>query len=85
MTSLSAGRGASVLGGPNESSAVEQARDVPTAMRSLQSGQTLLLDETEVHLDSTLFIAASDIMIRGAASGMTTVRCPAQGGAFVIT
>ena len=81
-TSLFPGRDASVLGGVNDKSASCQA-DVASDILSTQPGQTLLLNETEVCLDSTLTIASSDIVIRGA-DGMTTVHCPAEGGAFVL-
>ena len=83
MTSLSAGRGTSVLGGADESPSSGYKRDVASAIGSLQLGHTMQLNETEVVLDSTLFVAASDVTIRGI-DGKTTVRCPAAGDAFVI-
>ena len=78
-----AGRGSSALGRPNELSADEQM-DVPLAVESLKPGETLQLEMEQIRLDSKLVIAASNIRIRGA-RGMTTLRCPAEGGAFVIT
>ena len=51
---------------------------------SLRPGQTLQLEVEELRLDSTLTVAASDVVIRGR-RGTTTVRCPAAGGGFVLT
>ena len=80
---LCAGRGTSVLNGQSELSFYSQ-RDISSAVGSLQPDETLQLEMKEVHLNSTLFVTASDIVIRGA-HGMTTVRCPEEGGAFLIT
>ena len=81
MTFLCAGRGAGVSRVLQQSAA---DTGVLQSVTGLRPGQTLQLEVDELRLDSTLTVAASDIVIRGR-RGTTTVRCPATGGGFVMT
>ena len=49
----------------------------------LEDGQSVSLEESVVVLTETLVVDASNVEIRGA-PGMTKVKCPKKGGAFVV-
>ena len=80
LTSLCAGHGTGVLRGLNQMA----NGDVLQSLSRLRPGQTHQFEDEELRLDSTLTVVASDIAIRGA-RGMTTVHCPPNGGAFLMT
>ena len=60
-----------------------EENDALYQLKDLHDGETLLLEQRELSLSETVYIYASDVLIRGA-SGGTEIECPPHGGALVI-
>ena len=77
-----AGRETSPVSTPQED-VISTEEGALEALWGLEDDGSLVLGMREVKLNATLPIAASHIVIAGA-PGMTRVRCPPRGSAFVI-
>ena len=66
-----------------EANEQSEENDALHQLKSLHDGETVLLEAQEISLSETVYIYASEVLIRGTGGG-TKIECPPQGGALVI-
>ena len=57
--------------------------DLQKAIQGLKRGETYQLNTSDVQLNATLLVDATEVTIRGSTGG-TKIRCPPDGGALDI-